>query len=234
MRFDILTLFPDMFPGYLGQSLLNKAIQKGIVDVQVHDLRMWTKGTHRKVDDRPYGGGPGMIIMVEPVVDAVEAIQKLDDTPAQVVMTTPQGTRLNQKLVEDLAVQQRFLLLCGRYEGFDQRVIDVLNPLEISIGDYILNGGEVASMVMVDTLVRMVPGVLGHEESSIQDSFSRGNRMLEYPQYTRPRDYRGLPVPEILLSGNHPEIEKWRAAQSLLRTQQRRADLLDEKDISGQ
>ncbi len=234
MRFDILTLFPDMFPGYLGQSLLNKAIQKGIVDVQVHDLRMWTKGTHRKVDDRPYGGGPGMIIMVEPVVDAVEAIQKLDDTPAQVVMTTPQGTRLNQKLVEDLAVQQRFLLLCGRYEGFDQRVIDVLNPLEISIGDYILNGGEVASMVMVDTLVRMVPGVLGHEESSIQDSFSRGNRMLEYPQYTRPRDYRGLPVPEILLSGNHPEIEKWRAAQSLLRTQQRRADLLDEKDNSGQ
>ena len=234
MRFDILTLFPDMFPGYLGQSLLNKAIQKGIVDVQVHDLRMWTKGTHRKVDDRPYGGGPGMIIMVEPVVDAVEAIQKLDDTPAQVVMTTPQGTRLNQKLVEDLAVQQRFLLLCGRYEGFDQRVIDVLNPLEISIGDYILNGGEVASMVMVDTLVRMVPGVLGHEESSIQDSFSRGNRMLEYPQYTRPRDYRGLPVPEILLSGNHPEIEKWRAAQSLLRTQQRRADLLDAKDNSGQ
>ncbi|MCP4080381.1 MAG: tRNA (guanosine(37)-N1)-methyltransferase TrmD [Planctomycetaceae bacterium] len=234
MRFDILTLFPDMFPGYLGQSLLNKAIQKGIVDVQVHDLRMWTKGTHRKVDDRPYGGGPGMIIMVEPVVDAVEAIQKLDDTPAQVVMTTPQGTRLNQKLVEDLAVQQRFLLLCGRYEGFDQRVIDVLKPLEISIGDYILNGGEVASMVMVDTLVRMVPGVLGHEESSIQDSFSRGNRMLEYPQYTRPRDYRGLPVPEILLSGNHPEIEKWRAAQSLLRTQQRRADLLDEKDNSGQ
>lgn len=233
MRFDILTLFPDMFPGYLGQSLLNKAIQKGIVDVQIHDLRMWTKGTHRKVDDRPYGGGPGMIIMVEPVVDAVEAIQKLDDTPAQVVMTTPQGTRLDQKLVEDLAVQQRFLLLCGRYEGFDQRVIDVLNPLEISIGDYILNGGEVASMVMVDTLVRMVPGVLGHEESSIQDSFSRGNRMLEYPQYTRPRDYRGLPVPEILLSGNHPEIEKWRAAQSLLRTQQRRADLLDEEDNSG-
>ncbi len=234
MRFDILTLFPDMFPGYLRQSLLNKAIQKGIVDVQVHDLRMWTKGMHRKVDDRPYGGGPGMIIMVEPVVEAVEAIQKMDDTPAQVVMTTPQGTRLNQKLVEDLAVQQRFLLLCGRYEGFDQRVIDVLNPLEISIGDYILNGGEVASMVMIDTLVRMVPGVLGHEESSVQDSFSRGNRMLEYPQYTRPRDYRGLPVPEILLSGNHPEIEKWRAAQSLLRTQQRRADLLDENDNSGQ
>lgn len=231
MRFDILTLFPEMFPGYLSQSLLNKAIQKGIVDVQIHDLRDWTDGPHRKVDDRPYGGGPGMIIMVEPVVKAVEAIQRMDEAPAQVVMTTPQGQRLNQRLVEDLATTERFLLLCGRYEGFDQRVVDVLNPLEISIGDYILNGGEVASMVMVDTLVRMVPGVLGHAESSVQDSFSRGNRMLEYPQYTRPRDFRGLEVPEILLSGNHPEIEKWRHSQSLLKTKQCRADLLDtEKD----
>jgi len=230
MRFDILTLFPEMFPGYLSQSLLNKAIQKGIVDVQVHDLRDWTEGPHRKVDDRPYGGGPGMIIMVEPVVKAVEAIQRMDETLAKVVMTTPQGQRLNQRLVENLATTERFILLCGRYEGFDQRVVEVLKPLEISIGDYVLNGGEVASMVMVDTLVRMVPGVLGHAESSIQDSFSRGNRMLEYPQYTRPRDFRGLEVPEILLSGNHPEIEKWRQAQSLLKTKQCRADLLDKND----
>lgn len=219
-----------MFPGYLSQSLLNKAIQKGIVDVQVHDLRDWTEGPHRKVDDRPYGGGPGMIIMVEPVVKAVEAIQRMDETLAKVVMTTPQGQRLNQRLVENLATTERFILLCGRYEGFDQRVVEVLKPLEISIGDYVLNGGEVASMVMVDTLVRMVPGVLGHAESSIQDSFSRGNRMLEYPQYTRPRDFRGLEVPEILLSGNHPEIEKWRQAQSLLKTKQCRADLLDKND----
>lgn len=227
MRFDILTLFPDIFPGYMGQSLLNKAIVKGSVSVHVHDLRAWTDDPHRKVDDRPFGGGPGMILMVEPVVRAVEAIQQMDEEPAQVVLTTPQGRRLDQRLVEDLATNPRFLFLCGRYEGFDQRVIDILDPLEISIGDYILNGGEVAAMVMVDTLVRMVPGVLGHEESSIQDSFSRGNRMLEYPQYTRPREFRGLHVPEILLSGNHPEIEKWRAEQSLLRTRHRRADLLD-------
>lgn len=229
MRFDILTLFPDMFPGYLSQSLLNKAIEKGIVEVHLHDLRSWTDDPHRKVDDRPFGGGPGMILMVDPVVRAVEAIQQMADQPAQVILTTPQGKRLNQRYVEDLAANQRFLLLCGRYEGFDQRVIDILKPLEVSVGDYILNGGEVAAMVMVDTLVRMVPGVLGHQESSIQDSFSRGNRMLEYPQFTRPREYRGLSVPEVLLSGNHPEIEKWRSEQSLLRTKERRSDLLDEE-----
>ena len=229
MRFDILTLFPDMFPGYLSQSLLNKAIEKGIVEVHLHDLRSWTDDPHRKVDDRPFGGGPGMILMVDPVVRAVEAIQQMADQPAQVILTTPQGKRLNQRYVEDLAANQRFLLLCGRYEGFDQRVIDILKPLEVSVGDYILNGGEVAAMVMVDTLVRMVPGVLGHQESSVQDSFSRGNRMLEYPQFTRPREYRGLSVPEVLLSGNHPEIEKWRSEQSLLRTKERRSDLLDEE-----
>ena len=229
MRFDILTLFPDMFPGYLSRSLLNKAIEKGIVEVHLHDLRSWTDDPHRKVDDRPFGGGPGMILMVDPVVRAVEAIQQMADQPAQVILTTPQGKRLNQRYVEDLAANQRFLLLCGRYEGFDQRVIDILKPLEVSVGDYILNGGEVAAMVMVDTLVRMVPGVLGHQESSVQDSFSRGNRMLEYPQFTRPREYRGLSVPEILLSGNHPEIEKWRSEQSLLRTKERRSDLLDEE-----
>ncbi|MGI9518682.1 MAG: tRNA (guanosine(37)-N1)-methyltransferase TrmD, partial [Pirellulaceae bacterium] len=186
MRFDVLTLFPQMFPGYLGQSLLNKAIEKGLVEVHIHDLRDWTRDPHRKVDDRPFGGGPGMILMVEPVVEAVEAIQKMDTTPARVILLTPQGQRLDQQTVEQLASQpQRYLLLCGRYEGFDQRVIDLLDPLELSIGDYILNGGEVAAMVMVDTLVRMVPGVLGHEQSSIEDSFSRGNRLLEYPQYTR-------------------------------------------------
>ena len=230
MRFDVLTLFPDMFPGYLGQSLLNKAIEKGLVSVHIHDLRDWTRDPHRKVDDRPFGGGPGMILMVEPVVEAVEAIQQMDPSPAQVIVLTPQGRRLDQRLVEEFATQPRFLLLCGRYEGFDQRVIDILNPLEVSIGDYILNGGEVAAMVMVDALVRMVPGVLGHEQSSVEDSFSRGNRLLEYPQYTRPREYRGLAVPEILLSGNHQEIEKWRQEQSLLRTKQTRSDLLDDDE----
>ena len=227
MRFDILTLFPELFSGYLSQSLLNKAIEKEIVQVHLHDLRNWTNDPHRKVDDRPFGGGPGMVLMVEPVVAAVEAIQRLSPEPAQLILTSPQGKRLDQRGVEELAANRRFLVLCGRYEGFDQRVIDILEPLEISVGDYILNGGEVAAMVMVDTLVRMVPGVLGHEESSVQDSFSRGNRMLEYPQYTRPREFRGLCVPEVLLSGNHPEIQKWRDQQSLRRTQQRRADLLE-------
>ena len=228
MRFDILTLFPEMFPGYLGQSLLNKAIENGLVSVHVHDLRKWTNDPHRKVDDRPFGGGPGMILMVEPVIEAVESIQTLAETPATVVLLTPQGKRLDQRHVETLALEKRFLLLCGRYEGFDQRVIDILQPQEISIGDYILNGGEVASMVMIDTLVRMVPGVLGHEQSNIEDSFSRGNRLLEYPQYTRPRSFRGRDVPEILLSGNHAAIEDWRQQQSLKKTKERRADLLND------
>ncbi len=229
MRYDILTLFPDMFPGYLGQSLLHKAIEKGIVSVHVHNLRDWTNDPHQKVDDRPYGGGPGMILMVEPVVAAVEAIQAMAERPARIILLTPQGHRLNQQIIEQLAAHERFLFLCGRYEGFDQRIIDILNPEEISIGDYILNGGEVAAMVMIDTLVRMVPGVLGHEASSVEDSFSRGNRLLEYPQYTRPREFRGWQVPEILLGGNHQEIARWRRQQSVQRTRQRRADLIDPK-----
>lgn len=227
MRFDILTLFPEMFPGYLSQSLLNKAIERNLVSVQTHNMRDWAEGRHNQIDDRPYGGGPGMILMVDPVVRAVEAVQNMAPNPGQVIMTTPQGRRLDQQFVEELASLDRFVILCGRYEGFDQRVSDILNPMEISIGDYILNGGEVASMVLIDTLVRMVPGVLGDEHSNIEDSFSRGNRMLEYPQYTRPREYRGYTVPEILLSGNHPAIETWRKQQSIQRTQQRRSDLLE-------
>jgi tRNA (guanine37-N1)-methyltransferase len=227
MRFDVLTLFPEMYPGYLGQSLLNKAIERDLVSVQTHNMRDWAEGRHNQIDDRPFGGGPGMILMVDPVVRAVEAVQDMAPNRGQVIMTTPQGRRLDQQFVEELAVMDRFVILCGRYEGFDQRVSDILNPMEISIGDYILNGGEVASMVLIDTLVRMVPGVLGDENSNIEDSFSRGNRMLEYPQYTRPREFRGHSVPDVLLSGNHPEIEKWRNEQSLQRTRQRRSDLLD-------
>lgn len=194
MRFDILTLFPDMFPGYLSQSLLNKAIERGLVDVRVHNMRDWADNKHQKIDDRPYGGGPGMILMVEPVVQAVRDVVAQDGNPGRVVMLTPQGRRLDQPFIEELATEQRLIMLCGRYEGFDQRVSDILDPLEISIGDFILNGGEVASMVLVDSLVRMVPGVLGDEKSSWDDSFSRGNRMLEYPQYTRPREFEGHEV----------------------------------------
>lgn len=227
MRFDVLTLFPDMFPGYLSQSLLNKAIERDLVSVNTHNLRDWATGRHNQIDDRPFGGGPGMILMVDPVVRAVESVQEMGSKPGQVIVTSPQGRRLDQRFVEELAVLDRLIILCGRYEGFDQRVNDILNPMEISIGDYILNGGEVASMVLIDTLVRMVPGVLGDENSNLEDSFSRGNRLLEFPQYTRPREFRGHSVPDVLLSGNHPAIEAWRKQQSLQRTRQRRSDLLD-------
>lgn len=227
MRFDILTLFPDMFPGYMSQSLLNKAIENGIVEVHVHNMRDWSTDKHNKIDDRPYGGGPGMILSVEPVIRCVKAVQEMTDDPGQVIVMTPQGERLCQPTVERLAKTERMILLCGRYEGFDQRVIDILDPLELSIGDYILNGGEVAAMVVVDSLVRMVPGVLGDEKSSWDDSFSRGNRMLEYPQYTRPQNFEGHEVPDVLLSGNHKQIEQWRKAQSLAKTKMRRQDLLE-------
>lgn len=226
MRFDVLTLFPEIFSGYLGQSLLHKAIQRELVSIHTHQLRDWTEPPHHRVDDRPYGGGPGMILMAEPVVAAVEAVQAQVNPVGQVILLTPQGERLSQPLLEELALAPRYLLLCGRYEGFDQRVIDVLQPREISIGDYILNGGEVGAMVLIDALVRLIPGVLGDEQSNLQDSFSRANRLLEYPQYTRPRSFRGWDVPEILLSGNHGEIERWRAAESHRRTLERRRDLL--------
>jgi tRNA (guanine37-N1)-methyltransferase len=228
MRFDVLTLFPEMFPGYLGQSLLKLAIQNGLVEVAVHNIRDWAKGKHNKVDDRPFGGGPGMVLMVEPVVDCVEAVQEKSAVPGHVVMLTPQGRRLSQQVVEELAGHPRLILLCGRYEGFDERVKDILKPDEISIGDFILNGGEVAAMVVIDAVIRLVPGVLGDEESHQQDSFSGQRRWLEFAQYTRPREYRGLTVPEILLGGNHPAIARWREEESLRKTRERRADLIDD------
>jgi tRNA (guanine37-N1)-methyltransferase len=226
MRFDVLTLFPDMFPGYLGQSLLKRAIDAGLVEVCLHDIRQWSPDKHNKVDDRPYGGGPGMVMMVEPVVACVEAVRSMADDPGHLVMLTPQGRPLDQAGVERLARNRRLLLLCGRYEGFDERVRLVLQPEEISIGDYVLNGGEVAAMVMIDAVMRLVPGVLGDAESSQCDSFSTAARLLEFAQYTRPREFRGLQVPEILLSGDHGEIARWREENSRQRTQDRRADLL--------
>ncbi len=230
MRFDVLTLFPQMFPGYLSQSILNKAIDRQLVSVNVHDIRQWTNDKHGSVDDRPYGGGPGMVIRVEPVVECVEEIQQQDAAPGRLILLTPQGRRLNQELVEDLASSPRLVLLCGRYEGFDQRVVDLLQPEEISVGDYILNGGEVAAMVLIDSVLRLVPEVLGDEQSPIDDSFSEGNRHLEAAQYTRPREYRGLAVPDVLLSGNHEAIKQWRKEQSFRRTMERRSDLLEQPD----
>lgn len=227
MQLDVLTLFPEIFSGYLAQSLLKKAIDAGRVGVALHDLRQWARGKHRQVDDRPFGGGPGMVIKAEPTVEAVESIQASRPVAARVVLLTPQGQRLDQPLVERLSVERRLLLVCGRYEGFDQRIVDVLQPDEISIGDFVLNGGEVAAMALIDAVIRLVPGVLGDKQSSIDDSFSSGNRLLESAQYTRPRVYRGHAVPDILLSGDHEAIARWRKEQSVQRTRQRRADLLE-------
>jgi tRNA (guanine37-N1)-methyltransferase len=226
MRIDVLTLFPEMFSGYVGQSLLKRAVEAGIVDVRMHNIRDWATGKQRQVDDRPFGGGPGMVLRPEPVVACVEEVQADGAAPGHLVLLSPQGRRLDQAIVEELAGRQRLVLLCGRYEGVDQRVIELLRPDELSIGDYILGGGEVAAMVVIDAVARLVPGVLGDEESNRQDSFSGAGRLLEFPQYTRPREFRGLTVPDVLMTGNHPEIAKWRAEQSLARTRERRADLL--------
>ncbi len=234
MRFDVLTLFPPIFSGYLEQSLLGKAIGRGCLDVHVHDMRDWSTGPHNKVDDRPYGGGPGMVLQVGPVVECVEAVKKLSDEPAELILLTPQGKTLNQRVVEEIAEVPRLIVICGRYEGFDQRIIDILQPTELSIGDYVLNGGEVAAMVLVDAVMRLIPGVLGDELSNVDDSFSSGNRLLEFPQYTRPRDYRGWDVPEVLLSGDHEAIARWRAEQTVDRTKQRRGDLLTEENNPGE
>jgi tRNA (guanine37-N1)-methyltransferase len=229
MRFDVLTLFPEMFSGYLGQSLLKRAIDAGIVDVQIHNIRDWAQGKHKQVDDRPFGGGPGMVMRPEPVVECVETVQGQGEQPGHLVLLSPQGRLLNQRVVEELAGHGRLVLICGRYEGVDQRVIDLLAPDELSIGDYILGGGEAAAMVVIDAVVRLVPGVLGDEDSNKQDSFSGDPPLLEFSQYTRPREYRGLKVPDVLMTGNHPEIARWREAQRQERTQIRRADLLKSK-----
>ncbi|MFM8571550.1 MAG: tRNA (guanosine(37)-N1)-methyltransferase TrmD [Pirellula sp.] len=228
LHIDVITLFPEIFSGYLTQSLLAKAIAKGLIQIRVHDLRDWSVDPkHHKIDDRPYGGGPGMLICVEPVVRCVESIRSSDPRPAELILLTPQGRRLDQTLVEEFAPKGRLILLCGRYEGFDHRVVEILKPTELSVGDFVLNGGEVAAMILIDASIRLIPGVLGDEQSSWDDSFSRGNRLLEFPQYTRPPEFRGHKVPEVLLSGDHGKIAAWRAEQSRLRTQEIRSDLLD-------
>jgi len=226
MRFDVLTLFPEIFPTYLGQSLLKLAIERQLVDIQLHNMRDWAHDKHQQVDDRPFGGGPGMVLKPDPVVESVEHVQQLAQQPGHLVLLTPVGRRLEQSIVEELAKQNRLVLVCGRYEGFDQRIIDILKPDEISVGDFVLNGGEVAAMVVIDAVLRLIPGVLGDEQSNKHDSFTGAQRRLEFAQYTRPRMYRGLEVPAVLTSGNHEEIARWREQDSLERTRQRRADLL--------
>ncbi len=230
MRFDVLTLFPEMFDGYLGQSVLKLAVQRGLVEVHLHNIRDWAADKHKTVDDRPFGGGPGMVLKVDPLVPCVEEVRSRHPDPGHLVMLTPQGRRLDQAIVEQLAEHGRILLLCGRYEGFDERIRLILEPDEVSIGDYVLNGGEVAAMVIIDAVIRLVPGVLGDDQSSRNDSFSAAARLLEWAQYTRPRVYRGLEVPPVLLSGDHQQIARWRKENSKRRTRQRRADLLGQPD----
>lgn len=217
MRFDVLTLFPAIFDGYLGQSLLDDAIRAGLVEVHRWNIRDWTADKHNRVDDRPFGGGPGMVLMAQPVVDAVEAVRAKAEQPGTLVMLTPAGERLTQRVVEELATEQRLILLCGRYEGFDDRIRQVLKPREISAGDFVCNGGEVPAMVVIDTVIRLVPGVLGDAASAADETHSADGR-VEYPQYTRPRSYRGLDVPDVLVGGNHAAVAKWRAEQSAQRS----------------
>jgi tRNA (guanine37-N1)-methyltransferase len=218
MRFDVLTLFPEMFQGYLTQSHLKLAQHHGLVLIHLWDIRDWATSKHRSVDDRPFGGGPGMVLMPGPVFDAVEAVRQKDAEPGQLVLLTPAGERLTQDIVKDLAAQRRLILLCGRYEGFDERIRIGLKPREVSIGDFVCNGGEVPAMVVIDTVIRYVPGVLGDADSLREESHSETGR-LEYPQYTRPREFRGMQVPEVLLSGDHQAIARWRREQSEARSQ---------------
>jgi tRNA (guanine37-N1)-methyltransferase len=208
-RIDVLTLFPAILDGYLGQSILSRAIEVGLVRIERFDIRLWAEGKHKQVDDRPFGGGPGMVLMAPPVVAATEAIRASAEPRGRLILLSPQGKRLDQSRVAELAAEPRLILLCGRYEGFDERIIQILEPELLSVGDFILSGGEVAAMVLIDAIVRLIPGVLGDSQSAIDESFGPDGG-LEYPQYTRPRDYRGRTVPEILLSGDHAAIARWR------------------------
>lgn len=217
IRFDVLTLFPDLFQGYFTQSLLKLAIAANLVQIHTWNIRDWAKDKHQRVDDRPFGGGPGMVLMPEPVLDCVEEVRNKAEEPARVVMMTPAGRRLTQQVVAELATYPRLILLCGRYEGFDDRIRQLLDPIELSIGDFVCNGGEVPAMVVIDTVIRLIPGVLGDEESAVDESHTIPGR-IEYPQFTRPRVYRGLEVPDVLLNGNHQLIAKWRSEQSRLRS----------------
>ena len=231
MRIDILTLFPEMFTSFLEGSLLGASRAGGLLDIRVVNIRDFAEGVHRQVDDRPFGGGPGMLLMAGPVVSCVENVQA-QGAAGHLVMLTPGGQRLDQSVVEELAKQERIVLLCGRYEGFDARVCDLLKPDEISIGDYVLSGGEVAAMVIVDAVARLVPGVLGDEESARQDSFSGADRLVEGPQYTRPREFRGLSVPDVLLSGDHARIAQWRHEQAVVATTRRAHPIHSQRSAS--
>ena len=228
MRIDVVTLFPSMFEGVLRESILKIALERKKVEVNVVNLRDFSPDAkHKKVDAPPYGGGPGMVIMAEPVFAAVEHLRKNGRKTAQLVLLTPAGVRYRQSLAGELARQEGMILLCGHYEGFDERVSQGLKPLEVSVGDFVLTGGEIPAMVLLDSVIRLLPGVLGSPDSLEEESFTQGR--LEYPHYTRPREYRGMRVPEVLLSGNHRKIGEWRRREAENRTATRRPDLKPER-----
>ena len=230
LRFDIITIFPDFFREVIDYGILRRARNAGLVDVKAHDLRQWTTDKHHVVDDRPFGGGDGMVLKPEPIFAGVEALtgaSRKEDFPAntRVILLSAQGEVFSQALAQDLSKNaSRVVLLCGRYEGVDERVADALATDEVSIGDYVLSGGEPAATVIIDAVVRLLPGALGSETSAVFESFSEG--LLDYPQYTRPPEFRGMKVPEVLLSGNHAEIERWRKEAAIAKTKRKRPDLL--------
>jgi tRNA (guanine37-N1)-methyltransferase len=222
MKIDVLTLFPAMFAGPLDESIVKRARDTGLVDLKIHNLRDWTHDRHKTVDDRPFGGGPGMLLKPEPLFEAIESLKR---EKTRVILMSPAGRQFNQAIARELVQQEELLLVTGHYEGFDERVREKLADDELSIGDYVLTNGALPAMVVIDAVVRLLPGALGDDESSLDESFSHG--LLEYPQYTRPAEFRGMKVPEVLLSGNHAEIERWRREQAKLRTKKRRPDLLE-------
>ncbi len=230
MKIDILTLFPNMFNGVLGESILKKAQEKEKVSFRVVNFREYADNKHQKVDDYPYGGGAGMVLMPQPIFDAVEDLTKQTESKPKVILLCPQGERFTQQKAEQLAKEEHLIFICGHYEGYDERIRENLSTEEISIGDFVLTGGELAAMVISDSVVRLLPGVLGNEDSPVLDSHSTG--LLEHPHYTRPADFRGMTVPDVLLSGNHMHIEEWREKESLRRTYKRRPDLLESYQLS--
>ncbi len=228
MRIDILTLFPQVFESPLSCSILKRAQDEGLIEIVLTDIRDFATDNYRKVDDKPYGGGPGMVMMPGPVFDCAEHVRKLSPDKGRVILLTPQGQKFNQAKAIELSAEKRLILIAGKYEGFDERIRIGLDAEQISIGDYVLNGGELAAMVIIDAVVRLLPGALGDEDSAKDDSFSAG--LLEYPQYTRPEVFRGMKVPEILLSGDHAKIAEWRKQQALERTKKWRPDLLKDNN----
>ena len=238
MRIDILTLFPEMLEATLATSIVKRAQDCGQVEIHIHDIRSWADNKHRKVDDRPFGGGPGMVMMCQPLHDAVHEVERQVNIPECSpvrIHFTPQGELLKQERVEQLSREKHLLLIAGHYEGIDERVIETLDPLELSIGDYVLSGGEIPALLLVDAVVRLLPGVLGHADSADQDSFSKratdGKRLLDCPHYTRPRVWNEKEVPEVLLSGDHKAVDQWRQEQMESRTKTRRPDLLDNEEV---